>query len=122
MLKKFEELICGILELIKSNIETNMLMQNQRWKEGYEEGSKDGNKNIIDGYYHDKQFVESEPLPIINIGDMIGFKYGKKGAKYKVVVIKHYFHLNENDGKIYHWLSVKVEGSKKYVQGDWVIK
>ena len=77
--------------------------------------------NIIDGYYLNKNFVESEPLPKIIIGDMVSFKYGKKGAKYRVTGIMHYFYLNENNDTE-HWMSVSVEGSKRRVQGNWVIK
>ena len=77
--------------------------------------------NIIDGYYLDKNFVESEPLPKIIIGDMVSFQYGKKGAKYKVTGIMHYFYLNENNDTE-HWMSVSVEGSKKRIPGNQVIK
>lgn len=78
--------------------------------------------DVVDGYYHNKDFVESDYLPVIKIGDMVGFKYGKDGARYKVIGLHHYFYLNTNDGKVHHWVSVKVEGCKKYIQGNWVIK
>lgn len=39
--------------------------------------------NIIDGYYKDKNFIEIESLPIVNIGNKVSFKYSKKDKKYE---------------------------------------
>jgi len=80
--------------------------------------------NIIDGYYHNKEFIETESLPIIHVGDMVYFKYGRKDIKTKISGVYHYFCEND-DNKIEHWMSVIYKdsiGRKHSVQGNWVIK
>jgi len=78
------------------------------------------NSSVIEGYYKDNNFIEVEELPVVHIGDMVGFKYGKKGKVYRVVGVRHYFE-EKADGVTYHWMSIRVKGSKKYVQGNWVL-
>jgi hypothetical protein len=81
--------------------------------------------DIVDGYYQDKNFIEIESLPIVNIGDKVSFKYGKKDKKHEVTGVHHYFYLNDEDNKVHHWMSVSVrtkKGNSKLIQGNWVIK
>jgi len=81
--------------------------------------------NIIDGYYHNKEFIEIESLPIINVGDMVYFKYGNRNEKTKIIGVHHYFYENDDNEKIHHWMSVIYKDSnnrKHSVQGNWVIK
>lgn len=76
--------------------------------------------DIIDGYYQDKNFIESdEPLPKLTIGDMVSFKHGR--GVHRVTGIVHYFYECE-DGKVRHWMSVSVNGSKRRIQGNWTTK
>ncbi len=75
---------------------------------------------MIDGRFYKGKFVENTFLPAVKVGDMVSFKYGEKGKKYKVLRVRDWFEERE-DGKTYHWMMVKVEGYKKYIQGDYVI-
>jgi hypothetical protein len=79
---------------------------------------------VVDGYYLNKEFVESEPLPIVHIGDMVYFKYGRRNEKTRICGVHHYFYENEDTGKVNHWMSVMYKDARGYthsVQGNWVI-
>ena len=75
----------------------------------------------VDGYWDNKNFVPYDvQLPIIEIGDMVTYRYGLKDKKYKVIAMHHYYEWVEEKNIIMHWASVKTEGSRKFVQADFI--